>query len=61
MDKTMVVGLLSDARDFILLQSFQTVSEAHSSFKSMGIKGFFSPTSSSHGVKLTHHHRLMVS
>jgi len=41
MDKIMVVGLLSDARDFILLQSFQTVSEAHSAFKSMGIKGFF--------------------
>jgi len=40
LDEKMVVGLFSDARDFILLQSFQTVSEAQSAFKSIVIKGF---------------------
>jgi hypothetical protein len=43
MDEKMVVGMLSGARDFILLQIFQTVSEDHSAFKSMGIKGFSPP------------------
>jgi hypothetical protein len=41
MYEKIVFGLLSDAKDFIFLHSFQTVSEAHSAFKSMGIKGFF--------------------
>ena len=43
MDEKMVVGLLSDATDFILLQSFQIDSEAHSAFKVNGFQGDFPP------------------
>lgn len=43
MDEKMVVGLLSDATDFILLQSFQIVSEAHSTFTVNGFQGDFPP------------------
>jgi len=39
MDEKTVVGLLSDTRDFILLQSFQTVSEAHSAFSQWVSRG----------------------
>jgi hypothetical protein len=38
MGEKIVVDLLSEARDFILLQSFKTVSGAHSASKSLGIK-----------------------
>jgi hypothetical protein len=43
MDEKMVVGLLSDATDFILLQSFLIDSEAHSAFKVNGFQGDFPP------------------